>query len=418
MLSLNKLVEIQKRLFDDIEIRKKEIQVEVERLRREILARENTGQSRSEEDTFQILQNLQTHQGSEVIKLNIGGQIFQILKSNLLKYENSYFGVMFGEKWQPKQLRDETYYIDRNPTHFETILNYLRGYSVDLTGKTHKELKEIEEELRFYHLSEFAKIIRANLESKSLNPQIDQQQIQTIQPHSLQSIDSQKKNTFLNSNPSNETLSNHSNPLKEEISNEENHLTNQTNVEDNFQASNPTKKRIKNKKIQTSQNLEQKALMPYYELECAKNCLLSNSNRIATKISSRGWDCNIVIKPDLCKSPTPVKIKIGPKNIGNAMFGVIPKSFTDLSTSKLWVAAGGYFLYQLDGTLYSKYLNKPYANLAIKPADTIGIHFNEDGSIAFSVNGTKFPNVCDNNQHPIVAVVLLFEKDDSIELLQ
>lgn len=62
----------------------------------------------------------------EIIKLNVGGRVFVTSKSTLMN--SPWFEIFFSEKFQkPEMINGDEYFIDREPTIFRDILNYLRG---------------------------------------------------------------------------------------------------------------------------------------------------------------------------------------------------------------------------------------------------------------------------------------------------
>ncbi|PIO58001.1 K+ channel tetramerization domain protein [Teladorsagia circumcincta] len=56
------------------------------------------------------------------IRLNVGGTIFETTLSTLKKVPNTVLSTMVAERWRGQG----ELFIDRDPTHFSKILNYLR----------------------------------------------------------------------------------------------------------------------------------------------------------------------------------------------------------------------------------------------------------------------------------------------------
>lgn len=64
-----------------------------------------------------------------MVKLCVGGTTFLTTRDTLLAVEDSFFAVLLGSgKWLPTH--DGGYFIDRDPTHFPVILNFLRTGTV------------------------------------------------------------------------------------------------------------------------------------------------------------------------------------------------------------------------------------------------------------------------------------------------
>ena len=93
-----------------------------------------------------------------MIALNVGGTCYHTSKSTLEK-QPSFFSTLM--KWQVPTEKD-TYFIDRDPTHFRYILNFMRG-SKCLPDNS-SALKELLEEADFYCLEELMNRIMEKLE--------------------------------------------------------------------------------------------------------------------------------------------------------------------------------------------------------------------------------------------------------------
>ena len=66
------------------------------------------------------------HIPSSIIKLNVGGQLFQTTLDTLTKDPNSLFPLMFSGKFDLKKDDNGAYFIDRDGKYFRHILNFLR----------------------------------------------------------------------------------------------------------------------------------------------------------------------------------------------------------------------------------------------------------------------------------------------------
>jgi len=94
-----------------------------------------------------------------MINLNVGGRTFSTSLSNLQRYPDSYFGVMFSERWDTKAGEDGRYFIDRGPRVFDYIIDYLRGEPLEL-GLISKEKKAtLLREAKFYQLYQLVDIL-------------------------------------------------------------------------------------------------------------------------------------------------------------------------------------------------------------------------------------------------------------------
>ena len=112
-------------------------------------------------ETFNKLQ--QSQEGRVI--LNILGQCFQTSRVTLMADPYSMFALML-RKGCPLRPSRNTYFLDRDPSHFKFILNYLRnGAHVDICMLPHEKryLLDMLMESRFYMLSGLEDIILARL---------------------------------------------------------------------------------------------------------------------------------------------------------------------------------------------------------------------------------------------------------------
>ena len=89
---------------------------------------------------------------TNMIKLDVGGKIFKTCKENLISCEESYFYTMLSSgQWQPDG--DGAYCIDRDPTHFPRIIEWLRSHDdVCYKDMAEAELTQLHKELDYYQL--------------------------------------------------------------------------------------------------------------------------------------------------------------------------------------------------------------------------------------------------------------------------
>ncbi|CAO3633591.1 unnamed protein product [Mucor hiemalis] len=69
---------------------------------------------------------------SEKVRLNVGGNMFETSLSTLRRDTNSLLATMFSGRHPILAESDGSYFIDRDPSHFRLILNYLRDLRVIL----------------------------------------------------------------------------------------------------------------------------------------------------------------------------------------------------------------------------------------------------------------------------------------------
>jgi hypothetical protein len=91
----------------------------------------------------------------KIVKLDIGGQIFSTRAQILKNEKETFFTGMFSEHINTQPNEDGTHFIDRDPTYFRFILNYLRDPSKDFCEGIDRhldayQLEELRGEIEFY----------------------------------------------------------------------------------------------------------------------------------------------------------------------------------------------------------------------------------------------------------------------------
>uniref|UniRef100_A0A914R1Q5 BTB domain-containing protein n=1 Tax=Parascaris equorum TaxID=6256 RepID=A0A914R1Q5_PAREQ len=81
------------------------------------------------------------------IRLNVGGTIFETTELTLGRLEGTVLKTMMDERWssRPNGPHNDELFIDRDATHFRTILNFLRDGTFTVP-KCEREVAEIERE--------------------------------------------------------------------------------------------------------------------------------------------------------------------------------------------------------------------------------------------------------------------------------
>ncbi|XP_055519308.1 BTB/POZ domain-containing protein KCTD5-like isoform X1 [Leucoraja erinacea] len=104
------------------------------------------------------------------VRLNVGGTHFLTTRQTLCREEKSFLYRLCQEEGELLSDRDETgaYLIDRDPTYFGPILNYLRH------GKlvVNKELAEegVLEEAEFYNIAPLIKLVKEKIKERDCKP--------------------------------------------------------------------------------------------------------------------------------------------------------------------------------------------------------------------------------------------------------
>lgn len=88
-----------------------------------------------------------------IVILNVGGTIFTT-RTSTLKDSNSFFSGLINQN-----PLDSTLFVDRDPTHFRHVLNFLRGSAT--FPQQFGDLEELANEAEFYALPDFVSRIHA-----------------------------------------------------------------------------------------------------------------------------------------------------------------------------------------------------------------------------------------------------------------
>ncbi|CAO4367723.1 unnamed protein product [Caenorhabditis nigoni] len=95
------------------------------------------------------------------VKLDVGGTVFKTAKSTLTKFDG-FFRTMFETPIPVPRDDSGAIFIDRDPTHFRLILNFMRDGHVDLQ-KYSEDVSEIQKEAEYYLLEGLVKLCTPKL---------------------------------------------------------------------------------------------------------------------------------------------------------------------------------------------------------------------------------------------------------------
>lgn len=95
---------------------------------------------------------------SEIVKLNVGGQLFTTTKQTLLSVDDSFFTAMFSGCLPILYDSSGAIFIDRSPDLFTIILNYLRTNHVHNVDDSNIEM--LRHEAEFYSITPLVKQLK------------------------------------------------------------------------------------------------------------------------------------------------------------------------------------------------------------------------------------------------------------------
>ena len=100
---------------------------------------------------------------SQVVELNVGGHLFTTTRTTLCKYGDTMLASRFAGDMTPAYVDSRgRYFIDRDGTHFGTILAYLREQAIQIPSDA-KELAALATEASFYQVCDFFSLDEQNL---------------------------------------------------------------------------------------------------------------------------------------------------------------------------------------------------------------------------------------------------------------
>merc|ERR1719499_1527009 len=126
--------------------------------------------NKNEKDIYRCVQNK--------VGFNVGGHRFVSTRSTLSRAPSSMLAACASGKYQGQKDELGYWFIDRDPTHFRHILNFLRDgthilHSGGLLQHPPYELRQVLIEANFYHIKQLAEAIGAHLEKLKENMQLE-----------------------------------------------------------------------------------------------------------------------------------------------------------------------------------------------------------------------------------------------------
>ncbi|CAF4845877.1 unnamed protein product [Pieris macdunnoughi] len=117
--------------------------------------------------------NNERRSSKQWVKLNVGGTYFLTTKTTLSRDTNSFLYRLVQEDSDLISDRDETgaYLIDRDPTYFSPVLNYLRHGKLVINNDIAEE--GVLEEAEFYNITELIKLVKERISQRETGPSKD-----------------------------------------------------------------------------------------------------------------------------------------------------------------------------------------------------------------------------------------------------
>ena len=98
---------------------------------------------------------------TDSVKLNVGGAYFSTSVSILTREPNTFFSAMFSGRWDVKiNPEDDAVFVDRDPTHFGLIIDYMRTGVIDLDNLSDEVCDDLREEADFYLIASLSELLQ------------------------------------------------------------------------------------------------------------------------------------------------------------------------------------------------------------------------------------------------------------------
>ncbi|KAG2220986.1 hypothetical protein INT45_004605, partial [Circinella minor] len=135
----------------------------------------------------QVMKEVRKFQ-NEIVKLNVGGQLFVTSKTTLTRDPNSLLANLFHTQ-RPDE--DGSYFLDRDSTYFRLVLNYLRDLKIPQNALDDPRIMdELMQEARFYNIRDLLKLRWMDL------PVITQDELYRLYPLSRSSSNNREQTIF------------------------------------------------------------------------------------------------------------------------------------------------------------------------------------------------------------------------------
>lgn len=105
-----------------------------------------------------LIQQVQ-EQLQEIVKVNVGGSVFVTSRATLTKCPDSMLAALFSGRYKLVKL-DDAIFIDRDPQHFKTILNWLRDNNPAVLPDAQHDRQGLLAEAQYYCLSPLVSILQ------------------------------------------------------------------------------------------------------------------------------------------------------------------------------------------------------------------------------------------------------------------
>ncbi|KAI8139229.1 BTB/POZ protein [Fennellomyces sp. T-0311] len=98
---------------------------------------------------------------TDKVTLNVGGETHTTYLTTLRKEPSSLLAMMFSGRHKLVSEGDGSYFIDRDPTHFRLILNYLRDFRIPPSAIQDASVRhELLQEAKYYKIDSLVQLLQ------------------------------------------------------------------------------------------------------------------------------------------------------------------------------------------------------------------------------------------------------------------
>eukprot|EP01118_Nematostelium_gracile_P008854 TRINITY_DN2954_c0_g1_i2.p1 TRINITY_DN2954_c0_g1~~TRINITY_DN2954_c0_g1_i2.p1 ORF type:complete len:613 (-),score=130.85 TRINITY_DN2954_c0_g1_i2:72-1712(-) len=106
---------------------------------------------------------------NEIVKLNVGGTIFEVSKEAMTKNKKSLFFQLFEGDVPLIETEDGSFFLDRDPTHFDQIIAFINDRDNFTIPETIEQQEEMLQEAEYYQLEDLISLLKGKILKQARN---------------------------------------------------------------------------------------------------------------------------------------------------------------------------------------------------------------------------------------------------------
>lgn len=124
----------------------------------------------------------------KIIKLNIGGKVFQTKMSTLLNIKDTLFYKLISKSIENNEEITNEIFIDRSYRHFQLLLDYMRTKKYSIKNLNKYDLEDFESEVRYYGFTEISEMINEKMKEIEIIGFTSAQQYSNCATHNYEDL--------------------------------------------------------------------------------------------------------------------------------------------------------------------------------------------------------------------------------------